>query len=148
MTRDSKVSRKEIGRDEPIRLEVAAVIAFPDGSMKAGGLRRERDKGTLEVERICNRDYTTLSAIDRMRERCLVKKEPGSISSRSGAPPMAGLSSGRSGSSETAAGCVPRAALHKTLMGLKEPSRNILQKNIEPTERQNVTQIKSESRTC
>jgi hypothetical protein len=46
--------------DAPIRLSVAAKLAFPDGSMTASGLRREAARGRLLVERIAGKDYTTL----------------------------------------------------------------------------------------
>src|SRR3569832_1807143 len=57
----------------PLRLDVAAKIAFPDGSMTASGLRREGSKGRLTLERIANKDYTTLDAIRAMRELCRVQ---------------------------------------------------------------------------
>ena len=61
----------------PLRLNLAAKIAFPDGSMSASGLRREGAKGRLILERIANKDYTTLEAIRTMRELCrLPTKEP------------------------------------------------------------------------
>jgi hypothetical protein len=73
--RDSRVplSRQEVGDDEPLRLEVAAALAFPDGSMKASGLRREAAKGKLALERIAHKDYTTLRAIAEMRKKCRVE---------------------------------------------------------------------------
>src|SRR5580704_18409604 len=61
-----------IGRETPLRLSVAAALAFPDGSMTASGLRRERARGRLVVERIAGKDYTTLANIERMRELCRV----------------------------------------------------------------------------
>lgn len=42
--------RSEITDDTPLRLAVAAALAYPDGSMTASGLRRERDAGRLVVE--------------------------------------------------------------------------------------------------
>ena len=44
--------RHEIGPDTPLRLGVAAALAFPDGSMTASGLRREGARGRLVIERI------------------------------------------------------------------------------------------------
>ena len=44
--------RVDIGHDQPLRLAVAAALAFPDGSMTASGLRREAARGRLVVERI------------------------------------------------------------------------------------------------
>ena len=52
-------SRDEIGPDTPLRLGVAAALAFPDGSMTASGLRREGARGRLVIERIAGKDYTT-----------------------------------------------------------------------------------------
>jgi hypothetical protein len=62
------VARIEI--DAPLRLAVAASLAFPDGSMTASGLRREAARGRLVIERIAGKDYTTLADIGRMREKC------------------------------------------------------------------------------
>src|SRR3981189_2914729 len=62
----------------PLRLSVAAELAFPDGSMTASGLRREGARGRLVIERVAGKDYTTLANIERMRELCRVEaKVPG-----------------------------------------------------------------------
>jgi hypothetical protein len=66
--------------DTPLRLSIAAAIAFPDGSMTGAGLRREADRGRLVIERVAGKDFTTLANIERMRELCRVEaKVPGSI---------------------------------------------------------------------
>ena len=57
--------REDIGHDQPLRLAVAAALAFPDGSMTASGLRRESTRGRLVIERIAGKDYTTLRANPR-----------------------------------------------------------------------------------
>src|SRR5262245_38128938 len=59
--------------DTPLRLDVAAVLAFPDGSMSASGLRREAERDRLVIERIAGKDYTTLGNIERMRHLCRVE---------------------------------------------------------------------------
>src|SRR5215510_5472531 len=64
--------RHTVGMATPLRLAVAAAFAYPDGSMKASGLRREAAKGRLVIERTAGKDYTTLNAIQRMRELCRV----------------------------------------------------------------------------
>jgi hypothetical protein len=46
-------------QDRPLRLAVAAKVAFPDGSMSASGLRREAQRGRLVIERIAGKDYTS-----------------------------------------------------------------------------------------
>lgn len=58
--------------DAPLRLSVAAKLAFPDGSMTASGLRREAARGRLRIERVANKDFVTLAEIKRMRELCRV----------------------------------------------------------------------------
>jgi hypothetical protein len=63
---------EQVTPDTPLRLEIAATIAFPDGSMSAAGLRREAARGRLVIERIAGKDYTTLANIERMREICRV----------------------------------------------------------------------------
>lgn len=44
--------RDTIDVDTPVRLNVAAVLAFPERSMTASGLRRETARGRLMVERV------------------------------------------------------------------------------------------------
>lgn len=67
----------------PLRLAVAARIAFPDGSMKLAGLRREIARGRLSYEVIAGKHYTTLSDIEDMRRLCRIQANaPGAESSR------------------------------------------------------------------
>jgi hypothetical protein len=68
-------SRDAIDHDTPLRLSIAATIAFPDGTMTASGLRREGVRGRLVIERIAGKDYTTLANIERMRELCRVQQK-------------------------------------------------------------------------
>ncbi|WP_407116172.1 hypothetical protein [Bradyrhizobium sp. LMG 9283] len=65
---DDKTAR--ISRDAPLRLDVALKLAFPAGKLTVKGLRKEIEKGRLEVELIANKHFTTLAAIERMRELC------------------------------------------------------------------------------
>jgi hypothetical protein len=60
--------------DVPLRLKVAAEVAFPDGSMTVSGLRREAHRGRLVIERIAGKDYTTLAAIEQMRMQCRLQQ--------------------------------------------------------------------------
>ena len=50
-----------------LRLEAAARIAFPDGSVKASALRREALAGRLVIYRIANKDFTTIT--DRVQAK-------------------------------------------------------------------------------
>jgi hypothetical protein len=64
----------------PLRLEVAARLGFPDGSMSASALRRLAVSGQLDHERIAGKLFVTLNAISEMRSRCHVPaKAPGYI---------------------------------------------------------------------
>ena len=67
------LSQEAIPEDTPLRLDVAAALAYPDGSMTACGLRREAKRGRLVIERTAGKDYTTLAAIKRMRGLCRVE---------------------------------------------------------------------------
>jgi hypothetical protein len=55
----SEIAPEKIGPHTPLRLAVAAAIAYPDGSMTASGLRREHRRGRLIIERTAGKDYTT-----------------------------------------------------------------------------------------
>src|SRR6266568_7579789 len=85
---------EKVTPDTPLRLEIAAALAFPDGSMTASGLRREGARGRLAIERIAGKDYTTLANIERMRELCRVEaKVPDCGSESAAAEQPSGLSS-------------------------------------------------------
>src|SRR5262249_23116547 len=108
-----------IGDNQPLRLAVAAALAFPDGSMSASGLRREAARGRLVVERIAGKDYTTLANIERMRELCRVEaRVPASGYVPHGATRQAKLPNGRFGSSSMPGGTSPQDALRAKLSEL------------------------------
>jgi hypothetical protein len=103
---------EKITPDTPLRLEIAATLAFPDGSMTAAGLRRESARGRLVVERIAGKDFTTLRNIENMRELCRVQaKAHDSIC----AGRAQGSGARRSGLSGTGDAISPRDALEARL---------------------------------
>jgi hypothetical protein len=105
-------SPNQVSPDTPLRLEIAATIAFPDGSMTAAGLRREAARGRLVIERIAGKDYTTLVNIERMRELCRVQaKAPDSTFGARGATPPATSPITQPGSSEMVDATFSQAAL-------------------------------------
>src|SRR5882757_9777717 len=61
--------------DHPLRLEDAIKYGFPRGGMTVSGLRREAERGRLLIERIANKDFTSLRNIEEMRKLCRVKVE-------------------------------------------------------------------------
>jgi hypothetical protein len=61
-----------IGPDIPIRLGDIIQMAFPYGGMSVSGLRKEAGKGRLTIMRIAGKDFTTLSALEEMKEKCRV----------------------------------------------------------------------------
>src|SRR5947209_13931603 len=61
--------------DHPLRLEDAIKYGFPSGGMTVSGLRREAARGRLMIERIANKDFTTLRNIEEMRKLCRVEVE-------------------------------------------------------------------------
>ncbi len=63
-------TQPEISPNTPLRLADAVKIAFPLGGMTVAGLRRERDRNRLVIEKIAGKEFTTLAHIERMRELC------------------------------------------------------------------------------
>jgi hypothetical protein len=80
--------RDQIADDAPLRLDVAAALVYPDGSMTASGLRKEAGRGRLVIERTAGKDYTTLAAIAHMRKLC--RQNPKDRASGSGEPAAIG----------------------------------------------------------
>src|SRR5581483_8948345 len=99
----------------PLRLDVAAKLAFPGGSMSASGLRREAARGRLVIERIAGKDYTTLANIAEMRSQCRVEVKVPDCGSARPAARTAASSRKRSGSSSTANNISPQDALRMKL---------------------------------
>ena len=56
--------------DTPLRLDVIAKIAFPDGTIGIPGLRKERNNGRLQTAIIAGKEYASMLDICRMRIRC------------------------------------------------------------------------------
>jgi hypothetical protein len=107
---------ERISADAPLRLALAAKIAFPDGSMTASGLRREVAKGRLTIDRVASKDYTCLREIEKMRTQCRI--QPRAPDCGSGQP------EGKkkpSGSSETGS---DKSALAAALMTAKRLSKS------------------------
>jgi hypothetical protein len=85
---------EKVTPETPLRLEIAAALAFPDGSMTASGLRREAARGRLVIERIAAKDFTTLASIEKMRQLCRVEaRVHGSTSGNAASAPPSGSSS-------------------------------------------------------
>jgi hypothetical protein len=120
----------KVGPDEPLRLKVAAAIAFPDYSMTASGLRREAARGRLVIERVAGKDYTTLANIAEMRRRCQQRPKAQDC----GFVPLAGprkesFALPPSGSSSMEASMSPRDALRAKLSAHSKGSPNTLPAN-------------------
>lgn len=97
-------ARELIDGDTPLRLSIAAELAFPDGSMTESGLKREYDRGRLACERICGRLYTTLDDVKQMRALCREnQKGSGNISGNGlAARPFGSSSTDRTKSAQAA----------------------------------------------
>jgi hypothetical protein len=118
-----------IADDTPLRLDAAAAIEFPDGSLSASGLRREAAKGRLIIERITGKDYVTKKAIKEMRERCRAHLKGltsgfGQLAEINPAPSRA-----PDGSSRTVDVKAAQAAALETVRKLKENSQNTSRRN-------------------
>lgn len=122
-----------IGPDTPLRLAVAARLAYPDGSMTVSGLRKERDRGRLVTEHTAGKEYTTLRNIEAMRRACQgVRKEPGSGSDRPATTAKGGSRMRPSGSFETANMSKAQVAALTTMQELKERLRGTSKRSTGP----------------
>jgi hypothetical protein len=92
---------EQVAENAPLRLDVAARLAFPDGAMTASGLRKERDRGRLVTELIAGKEFTTLADIQRMRELCRSEAKAPASGQRSDARTRAGRAGNPAGSSST-----------------------------------------------
>ena len=112
-----------VDRETPLRLRDALALAFPMGGMTVSGLRKERDRGTLETYVFAGRQFTTLGAIDRMKEQCRVQpSRPASGSApRSAAPTEPSRPNGSSSTEETS---IALAAARMRVERLRERSRS------------------------
>ena len=108
---------EEIGPDTPLRLDIAARIAFPGGAMTASGLRREAARGRLTIERIAGKDFTTLAAIAAMREQC---RAPPHLPASTSASAAMARPNGSSSTPDVSSG---QAHLRAIAAKLKKPSR-------------------------
>src|SRR6201992_605628 len=106
----------DIAPDTPLRLSDAVKIAFPMGGMTVAGLRRERDRKRLVIEKIAGKEFTTLAHIERMRELCRDEARARGSSLRPPAETRAERSPTKQpGSSETADAMSAQAALQMKL---------------------------------
>jgi hypothetical protein len=113
----------------PLRLQAAAELGFPDGSMSAAGLRRMIVAGRLEAELICGRYYVTLAAIEDMRGRCRAKpKDRDSNLS-------ATKTDQHHGSSETENVHLAQAAMNLIALEQRRPSPSTSRRNTTPKRR-------------
>src|SRR5579864_2110020 len=111
----------EITPHTPLRVADAVKIAFPMGGMTVAGLRRERDRNRLVIEKIAGKEFTTLAQIERMRELC--RDEVRALGSNLRPPAVTRaerLPISQPGSSETTDATSARAALQMRLRPRKE----------------------------
>ena len=104
----------------PLRLDITAQIAFPDGSIGVSGLRREIERGNLRVEQIAGKTFTTLANIEDMRKKCAIPTKGRDSSSEN----HGGRESPTDGSSSTAmpadvASSARQAHLRQVAQGLR-----------------------------
>jgi hypothetical protein len=113
-----KADNDNFDLDAPLRLAVAAVTKFPDGSMTASGLRRERDRGRLATWMIAGKEYTTISAIEDMIKLCRVPANDRTSGSGPNVVRMEKSLPARPTSSSMAESISPQAALRMKLNAL------------------------------
>jgi len=141
------LSHQDISDETPLRLNRAAELGFPDGSMTEAGLRNEAAKGRLTVERVAGKTYTTLGDIKRMRQLCRVEaRVPGSNLEQNAEMGPAKSHITPNGGSGTASETLAQAALNRTLLALSESFASTSRQNT-PLNGKSKTSSKSKSRT-
>ena len=131
------LSPSTITATTPLRLDMAAELAFPGGSMTASGLRKEWTRGVLQSN-------ATLAAIGEMRKLCrLDQKEPVSGSSLAAQKPKSEPPSRPYGSSGTETGKSALAAARMRAEKLKNGLLSISSNDISLTKPAPVIPLKS-----
>ena len=126
MSRIANITRADVSEDDRLSFDVAAALAFPDGSVNADKLRRAARAGQLEFARVGNKHYTSLAAIKRAFPICLAPaREPASTFD-------AGRMQSRILSSVMEAGKSSRDAVLETAKRLKRHSKPISAPNSKP----------------
>jgi hypothetical protein len=132
------------GLDVPLRLEQAVKLAFPFGGMTVSGLRRERDRENLVIEKIAGKEFTTLRNIEEMRARCRAQlKAPDCGLNPRSATTREGSYGAQHGSLETGRVKSARAALELTARGLNVRSPSTSPENIQSRETADVVRLTS-----
>src|SRR5262249_19600596 len=132
--------------DTPLRLEMAARLAFPDGSIGESGLRKEATRGRLQHERLRGKLHTTLAWIEDWRALCRVQPNQNACGSvPKSATPMARSANAPSGLSETDRARRALAALKKTGSELRKRSPSTSPANTPSRESATVIPLRSSS---
>jgi hypothetical protein len=126
----------------PLRLDIAAQLAFPDGSIGVSGLRREIARGNLRAERIAGKIFVTLAAIEDMRTRCAIQRVPDSTCASRDDRAASGDGSSSIPVATEAASKSAQAHLQTIVEQLKKPSLTTSQKSTSQTSAK-VVPIKS-----
>ena len=111
MTSRKEVDRSRITDVTPVRLALAAELAFPDGSVSEATLRREISMGRLTAWKVGTRLLTSQAEIVIWLDRCRVEADPYQ------APPARVLADGRPREAVFAAA---QEACRQTLQRLKD----------------------------
>ncbi len=109
--RSANPANDNIHPDEPLRLNDAIKFGFPHGGMTVSGLRNEAKAGRLVIEKIANKHFTTLRAIEEMRKSCRVKVGGHVFGGEKRGVKVANLSRKERGLLATAASITPQDAL-------------------------------------
>ncbi len=126
-----------VAPDALLRLDIAAKLAFPDGSIVLSSLKREVARGRLTIWRVANKDMTTLAEIRSMVERCRVQPSRPAYGSDQ-APPI----ESRSGSSSMEDVRSARAAAKLRVQRLRDGFSSTSPRSAIPTPSQGVVPIR------
>ena len=115
------MQQETIDPNQPLRLETAARLKFPDGSVSVAALRKLIKSDRLVAWRVAGKDLTSIHELDRMLERCRAPKDhPDFGTENHERPKMDGAQKRERGSSCTVDVKSAQAAAKATLEALKK----------------------------
>ena len=113
-----------VTEDTPIRMEHAAQLAFPDGTITGRTLYGMAKAGRLEHSVFAGKHFTTLRFVRESMERCRVPASPQDFGLKNPPPIKKLVKSGKAnGASSTPATNTVQAAAKLIAMALGAPSK-------------------------
>jgi hypothetical protein len=128
----AQITHETITADQPLRLADACNLFFA-GALTPAALRLEASRGNLAMMRIAGKDFVTPAAIEDMKRKCRVERNPHTSSSEPSPRSRVNPAPDASGSSRTDQSISAQDALSMKLQRLSGGSRNTSARSTTPS---------------